>query len=109
MEYFARLLGLDKIEKKRSEQLAKQEMLDLQVSKYTNQCPATISQYYLSQREIGRQQQKKFIETCLMDKMKVLEEQLDQNDKLYDELEEALRSQSFCHKLGGGYPPLKFD
>ena len=99
MEYVSRVLGWSSIEERRKLQLERQRKLDDQVSQSVNECPATIAQYYLHQREMSRRQQNRLIESSLTRKIPALKEELDQNDRYYDQLETAVSSGCLCQRL----------
>jgi predicted nuclease with TOPRIM domain len=99
MDYLFKLLGLGDLEKTRFDQINRQRTLDEQVEKKVHLCPNLISMYYLSQREISRQQQTQFIKSGLTEKVAILKRQFTDNDKYYNDLEESLRSTDFCRTM----------
>ncbi len=105
MDYLFRLLGLGDLEKIRFEQIHRQKTLDTQVEQKAHLCPGLISQYYLSQREISRQQQTQFIKSGLTEKIPVLRQQFLDNEKHYNDLEESLQSPDFCPTLKAKFQP----
>ena len=106
MDYLFKLLGLGDLEKTRFKQIHRQRTLDQQVEKKAHLCPNLISQYYLSQREISRQQQTQFIKSGLTEKIPVLKQQFSDNEKYYNDLEESLKSSDFCRTLQAKYKSI---
>ena len=108
MEYFYRLLGLHNIENQRIIQIGKQRQLDNKVADHIKTCPNLIAQYYLLQREISRQQQTTFMKVSLTSKLETLKKEVNYNEVLYSQLEDALGTTfekshepdyQFCTKL----------
>lgn len=103
MDYLFRFFGLGDLEKTRFEQIHRQRTLDEQVQRKAHLCPNLISQYYLAQREISRQQQTQFIKSGLTEKVPILKQHFSDNDQYYNDLEESLRSTDFCQTLQAKY------
>ena len=99
MDYFYRLLGLSNVEMIRRNQILRQREMDIKIDGYVDRCPQTILKYYQCHREVSRQQQMRFINTPLTEKLSLLKDELKQNDVYYEDIAQALSSSCFCAQL----------